>query len=92
MGVKVDSPAYDSVKKGEVEFLDVITEVNGELCIMESEYQESVRSKTQPQLTLKRHGAMPSIKKLLSEGELYAVCFSYRDVPHTCLQWKTSIP
>ena len=68
--MKVRSPAYESVKKGDVEFLDVITELNGQVCTMESEFQDSVRSKTRPQLTLKRCGAMPSIKRLLSEGKL----------------------
>ena len=70
--MKIGSPAYRSVKKGDVEFLDIITEVNGEPCMMESEFQDSVRSKTRPQLTLKRNGAMPSVKKLLSEGISYA--------------------
>lgn len=70
--MKIGSPAYTSVKRGDVEFLDIITEVNGEPCMMESEFQDSVRSKTRPQLTLKRNGAMPSVKKLLSEGMSYA--------------------
>ena len=70
IGVEVKSPAFKCFKKESIKFLDVIMEINGKPVATPEGFQESVWSKTQPRLKLKRCYNMPSPKNFMTEGKI----------------------
>lgn len=64
------SPAFKYFKRESIKFLDVIMDINGEPVTTPEAFRQSVWSKTQPTLKLKRCYYMPSPQKFIAEGKI----------------------
>ena len=70
MGVELKTPAYHTLKDGQIKLLDVITHLNEEKIVSRERFDESTWDKTRPMLTIRRnHNTASGTKALLHKSK-----------------------